>query len=840
MKRSGILKYACILLFFVALVCSFMPSAIFGGKKVDAPDYASYLGMSKEVRDWNAAHPDDRTAWTGSMFSGMPTITIYSNSEGNLLGPVLDILAPKSLRPACFLFLSLLGAFLLMLVLGISPLLAAGGAVAVTFCSYNFQIIQVGHNTKMMALALLPWVLAALIFTYKNAIRKTDNWKKWLPATFLGAVLFGFTLAFQLKANHVQISWYLALICVVYVVGLLVWICLSKERISNLLGRFAVASGLLLATGAVGVATNACELMPLWEYTTQTMRGGSELSGAESKGLSIDYSTKWSYSWNELPNLMIPNFNGGPSVGPLPENSHTGELLRNNDKDYRNTLKSQPLYWGDQPNTAGPMYVGVITVFLFILGLMVCDGKDKWWMLAAALVSIGLALGNSCMPLTRLFHDYIPFYNKFRAVSTSLVVLQFMMPMLGFMALDKCMKGGSLTKEYKKKGLIAFGITGGLCLLFCLVPDLAGSFQSPSDADRPALYAKALAADRRALLRKDAFFSLLFVAGAYLLFILSQRKNASDKSKDLAALGICALVLVSMFGTGTRYLNESHFKTPRKFEESFTEREVDKIMAKDKDPHYRVVDLKAYVFSESKTSYFHKSIGGYNAAKLQRYQDLITRYLENELVQVTDALKNSVTFGDFKQNLGSIPALSMLNTKYFIYTADHAPLENPQAMGNAWFVESGLAVSSPDDELSAIGKTDLAKTAILGPDFKNVSIPRTKKDNDWITLVSYAPNELRYRYRTASDRAAVFSEIYYPYGWTAKIDGELPVDIFRTDWTLRGIILPAGSHELVMRMDPPSYKTGSRISLISSIFLYLLLAAALVWLKLSSGDRKNP
>ena len=570
------------------------------------------------------------------------------------------------------------------------------------------------------------------------------------------------------------------------------------------------------------------------------MRGGSELSGGNSKGLSIDYSTRWSYGWNELPNLMIPNFNGGPTAGPLPENSNTGKLLRKSDKDYRNTLKLQPLYWGNQPNTAGPMCVGAITVFLFILGLMVCEGKDKWWMFAGVVLAIGLALGNNCLPLTRFFHNYVPFYNKFRAVSTSLVILQFLMPMLGFMALDKILKGGNNNKVLLKKALIAFGIVGGFCLIFSLFPSLAGNFHSPSDANRKELYVNALAADRRVLLRNDAMISFLLVTAVFSLLALSLRKKVSEKTRTFSAAGICVLVLVSLFGIGKRYLNESHFKTPRQFEETFAERDVDKMLAKDKDPHYRVVDLNAFVFSESKTSYYHKSIGGYNAAKLQRYHDLIKTYLENELVMVSETLNNSSTFGEFRQNLGAIPALSMLNTKYFIYSPSLPPAQHYQAMGNAWLVDSGIKVSSPDEELSAIGKTDLWKTAILGPDFKDVSIPAKTNENDRIFLVSYAPNKLTYRYKTASDRAAVFSEIYYPYGWTARIDGKKRLDIFRADWTLRGIILPAGTHELVMRMDPPSYKIGSRISLISSILLFFLLAMAVVWTKRSSSGQKTP
>ena len=825
MNKNSLVTFSCIIVFFLLLVIAFVPQQVFGGKVVQAPDYAGYVGMSKEANDWNVAHPNDKTAWTGSMFSGMPTMMITGNVQNDGLRPLFNLINFKKFKPASVLLLSLIGAFLLLLVIGISPIVAAGGAVAVTFCSYNLQIIQVGHNTKMLALALFPWVLAAVIFTYKKAFYDSGVGKKWIPATILGAILFGFALAFQIKANHVQITWYLALVLFVYVIGLLVWMCLSKERLQTLWSRFLIASAMLLVSGLAGIGTNACSLVPMWEYTTQTIRGGSELSGEEKNGLSLDYSTNWSYGWEELPNIIIPNFNGGSSRGTLPSNSKTVALLKKSDiTTWRKESRKQPLYWGPQPDTAGPMYVGAITVFLFLLGLMVCEGKNRWWMLAAALLSIGLALGKNLMPLTRFFYSCVPFYNKFRAVSMSLVILQFVLPMLGFLALDKIMKGEVERKDFIKKGLITFAVVGGFCLIFSLFPGLAGDFKSPMDEGRSAQWAEALASDRKSLLRKDAFVSFMLVSMTFLLLLWSFRKKNPDKTRLLATVAICALVVINLFSIGNRYLNSSHFSSRREFNRTFTPREVDKMFQQDNDPYYRVADLTVKVFSDSKPSYFHKNIGGYNAAKLQRYDDLINWYLNPELSQVSEAIKTSKTFGEFQQNVGPIPVLSMLNTKYFIYDENRPPLENMQTMGEVWLVDQGKKVSSPDEEIKALAKTDLWTTAVLGPDFKDVSIPPAKSGNDRISFVSYAPNEVRYQYDIASDRAAVFSEIYYPFGWTAKIDGKTSVDIFRADWTLRGIILPAGKHEVVMRMDPPSYKKGARLSLVSSIFLYLLLA----------------
>ena len=828
MKRSKLLVFSCVILAFLAISCLFVPDQVFKGKTVDASDYTAYIGMSREAQSWDNTHPDNKTAWTGSMFSGMPTMMITGNVQGDHTRPLFNFLNKKKYKPAGVFFLSMIGAFLLLLVLGISPVIAAIGAFAVSFCSYNPQIIQVGHNTKMLAIAYAPWVLAAMIFTYKKAFYDPGGgWKKWLPATILGAALFGLALAFQIKSNHIQITWYLALIIVVYVIGLIVWLCLGKDRFKKLWVRFTVASLALLVTGVAGIGTNACELVPMQEFTKQTIRGGSELSDGPKDGISLEYATAWSYGWNELPNLMIPNFNGGASLGPLPNNSKTATLLKkSNRQNYRKDIKNQPMYWGSQPSTAGPMYIGAITVFLFLLGLMVCEGKDRWWMLVAALLSIGLALGDNLMPLTRFFHDKVPFYNKFRAVSMSLVMLQLIMPMLAFLALDRVLKGDVKKKDFLVKGLIAFGLTGGICLIFSLFPGLAGDFKSSIDSSLSEQYSSALAADRKTLLRNDAFISFLCIGLTYLLLLWTYKENAGAKVKALATAGICLLVVINLFSVDKRYLNSSHFKTKKDYSSNhLVPRTVDKRLMEEDKSTYRIADLTENVFSSAKPSLYHKNIGGYNAAKLRRYDDLINHYLTKEIDHTKDVIASSLTFGDFVKNLDSIPVLNMLNTKYFIYN-DELPLQNPYAMGNAWLVESGVYTSTPDEEIAALGKTDLHTTAILGPDFKNVKIPENNGEDDGIALIYYSPNEVRYVYRADKPRAAVFSEIYYPIGWTATVDKDIPVNIFRANWTLRGAILPAGRHVLVMKMDPPSYKKGARLSSISSILLYAFLAIA--------------
>ena len=853
--KKGLLTYAGIVVFFVALAYGFTPQVL-TGKIVDQSDISGYVGMAHEANQWNAAHPDDRTAWTGSMFGGMPTTMLTGNTEGDWTQKIYDLFLTGR-RPASYLLLSLLGAFLLMLSLGIRPLLAAGGAVAVSFCSYNLQIIQVGHNAKMVALAWLPWVLAAAIFTYRSALSDTPGEKRglrqWLPRTVLGAALFAFALNFQIKANHVQISYYLAIILFSYVIVLIVWLALRRRA---LFGRFFAASALLLVLGLIGIGANANRLLPTYEYTQQTMRGGSELSrdgGSGGKGLDLDYATAWSYGWEELPNLMIPDFNGGASAGAVdPDKSATIRLLRDyGQQNLAQTAKALPLYWGPQPFTAGPMYMGAITVFLFLLALGLYRGKEKWWMLIPTLIGVGLALGYHFMPFTRFWYNYMPFYNKFRTVSMALVILQYTLPMLGFLVLDRIVREGYDRKAFRKAGLAAFALTGGFSLLCCLAPELFGTFSAASDAGMQGVLVDALVRDRIALFRRDALMSLGLVSATFaLLWWAGLPKQEGSSRRSYAAAAICTLVLINMTAVGKRYLNADHFVSQRQFDSQFRERPADGAVLQDPDPSYRVLDLTVNVFNDSHPSYFHKNIGGYSPVKLQRYQDLIEQYLSPEINALARAVGGARTVSEATEALPELPVLSLLNTRYVILDGDAAPLVNRHAMGNAWFVDGAVRAGTADEEIALLGGADLRGVAVLGPDFASVEIPSrpaagadlaaeapdgsSAGPGDEIVLTDYAPNALRYRYRAAAPRAAVFSEIYYPSGWTAVLEDGTPVDLFRADWTLRGAVLPAGDHELVMRFDPPVYRVSSSVSRACSLLLILLTLLAAAGSALSS------
>ena len=826
--------------------------------------------MANEAMTHNEAHPEDPTAWTNSMFGGMPTTATIDSFEGDWTDAIYDFLLTGR-RPASYLLIALIGGFLLMLSLGTSKLIAVAGAIAIAFCSYNMQIIQVGHNTKMQAIAYFPWVLAGVIFTYKAAMRSfanaQDGRKGWLPQTILGATLFAFALSMQIKANHLQITYYLAIVIFAYAIGLLIYLCVKRK---DLIKRFFAASALLLVIGIVGIATNANKLIPTYEYTPYTMRGGSELSSDSdshnSKGLDLDYATAWSYGISEMPNLLIPNFNGGASSGELSMESETAQLLkRAGQPNLRQTMKHMPLYWGPQPFTAGPMYMGAITIFLFVLGLILCKGREKWWLVAATVIAVFLAWGNHFMWFTRLWFNYAPMYSKFRTVSMALIVLQVTLPMLGFYVLDRVLKEKYEKKQMMKALYISFGITAGFCALCAIAPGIAGTFVGAGDAGMNEMIIETLAADRQALLVKDALRSLVLIACVFLLIVWAYRtpkidavgKNGSFVLKGrtaIVAVAVIFLVWIDLFSVGKRYLNKSHFVTPKDFTAHYEPRPVDDIIHQDTDPNYRVLDISVNTFNDAIQSYHHKCIGGYSPVKLQRYQDLIDQYITSEIRQVYGAVENAATVQDVSAALPELKVVSMLNGKYIILGAEYSPVVNPYAYGNAWFVEDFVPAATPDEEIALLEYTDLRKCAVIGDDFEwaqkaiddinaekaEVYVDGKLERIPQILLTSYAPNELRYAFSADTDRAAIFSEIYYPKGWKAWIEplgayGEVrgghyqptaegrPVELFRADWMLRGAIIPSGEGQLIMRFEPDSYQLGENISRASSIALILLL-----------------
>ena len=885
-----ILIYAGIILFFLVVAYSFVPQVL-SGKIVNQSDIAGWKGMAQEAVAYNEAHPDDPTAWTNSMFGGMPTTAMIDDFDGDWTKKIYQFLMFGK-RPGSYLFIALVGAFLLLLSMGVNGIVAVAGAIAMAFCSYNMQIIQVGHNTKMQAIAFFPWVLAGVIFTYRAALASykaaeaspvpATSWKSWLPKTILGSVLFALALSMQIKANHIQITYYLAIVIFVYAIAQLISLCINKERRAKL-GRFFAASGLLLVVGIVGIATNANKLIPTYEYTPYTMRGGSELSadseGHNAKGLDLDYATAWSYGIEEMPNLLIPNFNGGSSAGAInPDDSEVYDLLKAAGQPHlKETMKALPFYWGPQPFTAGPMYMGAISIFLFILGLCLIKGREKWWILVATILAVLLSWGSHFMWFTKLWFDFAPFYNKFRTVSMSLIVLQVTVPLLGFYVLDRIIKEQYTFKEFGKGALVAYVLTAVFCLVCALFPGIAGTFTGPVDAGQPDILVDALITDRQTLLSKDAWHSFWLITIAALLLVWAYQtpkydavgKNGSFVRKGrmvIVAVAMIFLVYFDLVSVGKRYLNKDHFITPRDFSAAYNPRPVDKLILEDEDLDFRVLDISVNTFNDAIPSYHHKTIGGYSPVKMQRYQDLIERYITSEIRDVYGVINNAETVQEVADSLPLLKMTSALNGKYIILGGEYPPVENRHAFGNAWFVDQAVPAATPDDEIALLASTDLRHAAVIGDDFAwardafagLLSTPSVMSSevetSPTITLTHYAPNELRYAYSTDTQRPAIFSEVYYPKGWKAWIEPAgaygkvvkghyhptaeaVPIELFRADWILRGAIIPEGEGQLIMRFEPDSYQLGENISRASSIALILLLILATGGMFLTS--RKN-
>ncbi|MBO7562834.1 MAG: hypothetical protein J6T04_08140 [Bacteroidales bacterium] len=840
-----ILPYILAIVAFIIAGYAYAPYTL-SGKVVNQSDISSWKGMSHEIVEWNEAHPNDPTYWTNSMFSGMPATTISVIYHGDITKYLYDVLFVGQ-RPASYLIICMIGAFLMFLAFGVNVWLAILGAIGVAFCSYNMQIIQVGHNTKMVAIAFMPWVIASLVYAYR---------KNWL----LGAAFFGLALSFQIKANHPQITYYLALI----VLGFAVW-RFCKAFKEKAWGKFLKTSAAVLVAGLLGIAANTNHLWPTYEYGQHTMRGGTELSAGADKGadnaksgkktrsgLDLEYATQWSYGIEETPNLFIPDFNGGASAGALSSSSAVYKTLT---RQYnyppiqaQQAVQNLPLYWGPQAFTAGPMYMGAVFIFLCVLGLFVVKGGVKWWLAGVSLLAVILAWGYHFMAPTEFFFNYAPMYNKFRTVSMILVILQVTIPILGILAVNKVVNTETDKKKTTKQLMWAAGICGGFALLFGLIPSLAGNFSSSIDSQLPKEIAQALQSDRSSLLRADAFRSLAFVLIAALLVYLALNKKMK---KGWFYASMILLVLIDMWPIDKRYLSEKDFVTDMEFDAPLAKRDVDEfILEDDKDPDYRVFDLTIDPFNNAYVSHHHKTIGGYSPAKLQRYQDLIDRHIRREHSDLIREMQGISSLEDANAALTYHPVLSMLNTRYFILSPDTYPLANPHAQGNCWFVDNIVEANTADEEINLLGAIDPRRQAIVAKDFiaenpglkdirrgegaKMDSTKATSVANDFasISLMNYAPNKLTYRYSSATPQAAIFSEVYYP-GWKAVLktdDGkETELKIFRANWILRGLLLPQGSGEITFTFQPESFIKGEKYSLIASGLLILLLIAAIIF-----------
>lgn len=789
-----------VVLFTVISFVYFYPAL--EGKVLKANDSTVSTINSKEIRDYRAEF-NKEPLWTNSIFSGMPAYLISTRFPGNLFKHVDSVLRIFQ-TPVSVLLLSMLGFYLLLLVFGVNPWLSIAGGIAYGLSSFLFQILAAGHNTQAIALAYMAPMIGSIYYTYRrNAIK--------------GGLLTAFFLTLELIANHPQITYY-SMICVLVFV-ITEFICSIREKT---IPEFLKRSGILIIPFIIALGINFGNYYTIYEYGKYSIRGKSDLVTDDknsSAGLDRGYITYWSYGIDETMNLFIPNFKGGSSK-PFDKNSETIKVLRkNNASDYASSLSK---YWGTQPGTDGPHYMGAIVIFLFILGLVVVKGREKWWLLTATILSVMLAWGKNFMPFTNLFIDFFPGYNKFRAVTMTLVIAQFCIPLLGFLAL-RDFYSGNLAKKDMLKGLkIAGGVAGGIAVLFLLLPGIAGSFLSPYEAQLPEWLKNAMIADRKELLRGDSLRSLLFVLlaiGTILGLIYNKIR------KEYSIIIIAFLIVIDLWSADKRYLNADRFEKPAMVQKTFAPTMADQTILKDPSV-YRVLNITASPFNDNTpTSYFHKSIGGYHGAKLERYQELIDSAISRELALFATAK----TVSDLLPVLESTNAINMLNTKYIIYNTDAPPIINQNALGNAWFVENPVIVSNANMELASVNKINPYKQAAIDNSFEDQvkETSYTVTDKDKIELVSYQPNELKYKYSADGEKLAVFSEIYYPAGWKCFIDGK-ESSYFRADYVLRAMIVPSGDHEIRFSFEPTSYITGNKISLAFSLLFILLIATHFV------------
>lgn len=806
-KNNGV--HLAIIGIFIALCFVYFSPAI-QGKSLYQNDVRQAQGGQKEIMDYRE-RDGKAPLWTNSMFGGMPAYQIWAEYPNNVASHIISFFKTVFPTPVDTVLLYLLGAYLLFCVLGVNPWLAAAGAIAFAFSSYNFQILEAGHSNKALAIAFFAPILAGIILTLRG---------KYL----LGAALTAFFLALEIRSNHIQMTYYLFLALLI-LVGIEVYHAVKAKNTTPVFKAFAY----LFVAVIIAVGVNAGSLWTTYEYGQETTRGKSNLASENtaqpSDGLDKDYAYGWSQGVMENITFLIPNAYGGASGGELDEDSHVAELLIQKGiapEQAAGAAKEMPTYWGEKAFTSGPFYFGAIICFLFVVGLFVVKSRMKWWILSAVILTLLLSFGKNFPLISDLFFNYFPLYNKFRAVESILAVAGLLVPILAILAVKEIATGKHEPKDLLKKVLISLYITGGLIAVILVVPGLLLDFKTSShdefiqmlsqrtgDQSFATEIANALIKDRKSLARADAFRSLIFVLiGAGLLWALIKNKITTQ----LASILLAGAILVDMWGVDRRYLNNDNFTESTQIERPFQPRQIDELIKNDPTLGYRVFDLTTNPFLSVDASYFHHSLGGYHAAKLKRYQELLDK-------QFTNSINEDV--------------LDMLNTKYIITKSEDGQSEQIKnretAAGPAWFVPSIRWVKTNEQEMAALNSFDPKKEAIIHEEFK--SLIDDKKlgvpVNAEINLVNYHPDHMTYEYSAANDVIAVFSEIWYDKGWNAYVDGE-KIPYFRANYVLRAAQLPGGNHKLEFKFEPKSYYTGETISLISSILLVAGLLIAIV------------
>ncbi|MGI6073511.1 MAG: YfhO family protein [Fermentimonas sp.] len=822
-KLKKILPDLAVILGFIILSFVYFAPAVIDGRVIAQHDSLAAIGQGHEQREFMERHDGKRTRWNLSMFSGMPSYQMSPSYDStkplNFAKKAYSLFLPNYVF---LLFIMLLGFYILMRAFKASPLVSALGAVIWTFSSYFFIIISAGHIWKFITLAYIPPTIAGLIYVYR---------KQYL----IGGLLFMVFVAFQISSNHLQMTYYFLFVMLFLVVALGVEAIKKKE-----FADFIKSTCVLIIAGIIGIAANLSNIYHTYEYSKETMRGKSELTthhaeeNTSDDGLERDYITAWSYGIGETFTLLVPNTKGGASV-PMALNDKAMSKAK---PEYAQIFQQIGQYWGEQPGTSGPVYVGAFVLMLFILGLFIVKGPVKWALLAGTVFSILLSWGKNFMGLTDFFIDYIPMYNKFRAVSSILVIAEFCIPLLATLAVMKIIEEPDILKKNIKAVYISLGLTGGIALLFAVAPKMFfSSFVSsaemqafgralPSEHLQPFL--ANLTEMRVSIFRADALRSFAIIAvGTMILWMFMQKKIKAEYFVGAVLL----LCLVDMWGVNKRYLNDNDFVEQANMQVTFNKTPTDEIILTDEAKYYRVLNMATSTFNDGITPYWHKVIGGYHAAKLRRYQDLIDVHLSKEMMRLQqDIIENKGNLGLADPN--GFKVLNMLNAKWVIMPAQGGntiPVENPHAMGNAWFVDKITFVDNADEEINALSNIDLQKEAVADKKYESILQGFTPIATDdslkisTISLAEYDSDYLIYDVDATKDELAVFSDIYYPKGWNITIDGK-PTEMIRANYTMRALVVPEGQHKVEFRFEPRSIKVTDTIAFVAlSIMLILAI-----------------
>ena len=822
MNLKKLLPDVLMVALFALISVAYFWNPIVDGLVLTGTDHDAAVGSNVELNEYRASHHGERTRWTNSLFSGMPTYQMSPSYDSTDMLSTLETVYQLGLPTvAGYVFMMLLGFYILLRAFDFRQWMAALGAILWAFSSYYFIIIAAGHIWKLLTLCFIPPTIAGVVLCYRG---------KYVG----GIAVTGIFTALQVFSNHLQMSYYFLSVMLLMAIAYLVDAICKKQMKGWLKGSLSALVG-----GLLGLCVNVSNLYHTYEYSKETMRGKSELTqktkdaaDQTDSGLERSYITAWSYGIGETWTLLVPNTKGGASV-PISQSETAMSKAKN---EYRPLYQQLGQYWGEQPGTSGPVYVGAFVMFLFVLGLFIVKGPMKWALLVATILSILLSWGKNFMPFTDFFLDYVPMYDKFRTVASILVIAEFAIPLLAMLALKVIVETEAKAdgRLPMSKYQLALGLTAGVCILFWLLPDLFfGNYISTSEMQAIQGLGEYgwpvgdvinnLSDMRRAVFTADAMRSCIIILVGFALLMLYRY----HKLKEVPMVACLALLcLVDMWSVNKRYLSDKDFVRPRTTDVAFPLTEVDKEILQDSDKYYRVLNLTVSTFNDNTTSYYHKSIGGYHAAKLRRYQELIETHIQNEIPQAWQAASRI----DEVNGDSLFPVLNMLNMQHMILPLQDGgkvQVENPHANGNAWFVDELRYVGDADTELAGLRNLDTKHVAVADNRFEDILGSAQKDTTAIATLTNYEANELQYDVESRNGGVLVFSEIYYP-GWTCTVDGQ-PVEIGRVNYVLRAIRVDGGKHHVVLTFKPRSEQVTETIAYSALGLLALLFVGMLVW-----------